>query len=384
MKTILFIILCSFQVLLGRAEDARIWIDATVNGNTAHFFFDTGCSDWFLFREGAERLGIAVTNLGNRIDTNTGHTGHNMKFTGFTPECSVHIRNTTLRTSFPVADGPPFKTSLGDGVIGWPSVTNSIVMIDGKAEIMLLLSHVPPDARDWLKLPVQTDASELELLIRKPNGKNSVLSIDTGLDEGIELRPDLWRNWKSSHTNQPTTLTGTYMFGPGLTVKEVAWAKEIAFGPLILTDVPVTEANSVDLLLGGEDYEATLGLAALKRLDLIVDPKNGVAYLRPKKEPPPHYNHNRLAALFLPRSIESSGSDLVAHVLKDGPGYAAGIRDGDILLKVNGQELTDLRDLERIKEIEDAKPSGTKETLTLKRGGKVFEVTVVLNDILKP
>ena len=61
---------------------------------------------------------------------------------------------------------------------------------------------------------------------------------------------------------------------------EVAWAQELDFGPLRLSDVPVTEANKRDVAWG---FSATFGLAALKRLDIVIDGPRGVAYLR---EPP--------------------------------------------------------------------------------------------------
>lgn len=149
-----------------------------------------------------------------------------------------------------------------------------------------------------------------------------------------------------------------------------------------MTDVPVIEDSSVDLGLDGEDYEATLGLAALKRLDLIVDAIHGVAYLRPKSEKPTPYKHNRLAVCFVPQDLE--GAKCVAHVLKSGPGYTAGVRDGDILLKVDGRKVASIGDLSSIGEKVQAQPQGTKIRLTLKRGTKVFDTSVVLNDILKP
>ena len=94
------------------------------------------------------------------------------------------------------------------------------------------------------------------------------------------------------------------------------------------------EAGSSDVALHSSPqtkYEATLGLAALKRLDIVIDGKHGIAYLRPKKTPPLPYQHNRLGADFIPQ--DSHNDDLIAHVANGSPAYEAGIRDGDILLK---------------------------------------------------
>lgn len=280
MKTIFIIISCCLPVIIARAEDNRIWVEAKINSKTAYFIFDTGYSGYYaLFRNAAERLGIAITNYIDPNDTNR-------LYTGYTPECSLQIRDETLNAPFRIVDLPPVLTNRlsADGLIGWHCITNSVVMIDAETQTVLQFSHVPPDARDWLKLPLQAGAPVLRLLVSNPGGKKSVVVVDTGSDSGIALRSDIWRNWRLSHTNQPATLTEKYSWGPGKTVREEAWAKEITVGPLILTDVPVVEANSVDRSMGGDSYEATLGLAALKRLDLVVDARHGVAYLHPKND----------------------------------------------------------------------------------------------------
>jgi hypothetical protein len=256
------------------------------------------------------------------------------------------------------------------------------VVIDAEAQKMELLDKVPVDTTGWVKLPVQTGVDYLRLEVPKANGKKSVILIDTGSTLGIKLRPDLWQEWKSSHTNQPMTLTANYMWGPGLLVSEEMWAKKIAFGPLTLTDVPVTESSSVDLGIGGADYDATLGFAALKRLDLIVDPINGVAYLRPKNDKPPAYPQNRIGAVFLPR--DQNATEWIARVLKNGPAYAAGIRDGDFLLSVDGRQIHNWHDYINIGKWVKELPAGTKISLSLKRGGKVFTASIVLKDILGP
>jgi S1-C subfamily serine protease len=127
--------------------------------------------------------------------------------------------------------------------------------------------------------------------------------------------------------------------------------------------------------------EATL--AALKRLDIIIDGKRGIAYLRPKRTPPLPYLHNRLGADFLPAN---SSDDLIAHVVNGSPAYEAGIRNGDVVLKEGDRDVTKWRtDTNPPPEIRPVQqPAGTKLELTLKRGGKIFKTTAVLRNILPP
>src|SRR5208283_2607688 len=110
-------------------------------------------------------------------------------------------------------------------------------------------------------------------------------------------------------------------------------------GALLLTDVPVGEANPAQFTLGAAGYQASLGLAALKRLDMVVDGGHGVAYLRLRRADAPPYEHNRLGAVFVPPEVHQN--DLVAHVVPHGPAYEAGIRDGDVLLKIDKLDVTE-------------------------------------------
>jgi predicted metalloprotease with PDZ domain len=119
-------------------------------------------------------------------------------------------------------------------------------------------------------------------------------------------------------------------------------------------------------------------------LECLIDGKGGVAYVRAKKTSPPPYSHNRIGAVFVPSEAPGSG-ELVAHVLTDSPAYAAGVRDGDKLLKIDGHDLTkwntdpDLNDLINFQDSERSRIS-----CTLSRGDKTVELVIVPRRILGP
>jgi S1-C subfamily serine protease len=146
------------------------------------------------------------------------------------------------------------------------------------------------------------------------------------------------------------------------------------------------EANPTDVALGSSpqaQYQATIGLTALKRLNIIIDGNHGIAFLRSKQTPPLPYEHNRLGAVFVPPDMQSD--HIIAHVIVGSPAYEAGIRDGDVLLKEGEQDVTNWRDPKiKINSPFREQPAGTKLELTLKRGDKVFKTTAVLRNILPP
>ena len=174
-----------------------------------------------------------------------------------------------------------------------------------------------------------------------------------------------------NHTTTMTTFETYHTAQDNFLITEQAWAKNISFGVFGITDVPVEGANPNDIASGtstNTQFEAILGLAALRRLEIIIDNKNNVAYLRPKKTPPLPYGHNRLGAVFAPKYPNTNN---VAYVATGSPAYEAGIRNDDILLnqEANGSF---------------EQPAGTKISFTLKRGNKIFKTTAVLRNILPP
>jgi hypothetical protein len=208
--------------------------------------------------------------------------------------------------------------------------------------------------------------------------------VDTGFAGGVKLSPPLWRDWKAAHANQPFTVRGYYNPVAGLVVAEESWATGIAIGSLVLTDVPVMEADKADVVLGSSRNQVTLGLAALKRLNFIVDGKRGVAYFLAKKTPPAAYEHNRLGAVFIPLNLQSD--DLIGHVVKGSPAWEAGIRNNDVLMSIGGLDVTKWRTDPNILPLSRfwESPPGSKRELTLKRGRKIFKVNVILRQILVP
>jgi len=278
-----------------------------------------------------------------------------------------------------------------DGYVGWGIVSHKIIKLDASNQKFTFLRKVPKEAAGWRKFSLRKDWGILALDTENPNGGKGVILVDTGSVSGVGLAPQKWREWRAAHLTQPARLILGYMVQPGLMVREQAWSDELSLGSLKLTDVVVEEADSWSLDKTRTEHAATLGMTALKRLDLIVDGKRDVAYLRPKRTPasPPSFEQDRVVLVFVPRSVQSD--ELVAQVLDGSAPYVAGIRDGDVLLKLDQRDVPTWRADPGEKwsaEIGDPflTPSsnnlpGTKLELTLKRCGELFNATIDLMEI---
>ncbi len=369
-------------VVAVHADDERILMDAKINGQPVRLAFDTGSGTPFLLTStAAQKLNLKVTTPPPDARVGPGQT-----LVGWTDLQKLDLGSGIVETCFAILNVPTNLTPNFDGVMGWPAVSNNVISLDCANQSFGFLTNAPGEVSGWIKCRIRLNQPNSDLTLEVPgeNGPGEIISLDSGTAYGVKLNRKRWRQWKAAHAYQRMTLIAYYTPNPGLVVSEESWADKISLGLLTLTDVPVTEANSSDVELhrsSTAQYEATLGFAALKRLDAVIDGIHGVAYLRPKNSPPLPYEYNRLGAVFVPKNLQSH--DLLAHVIKDSPAFEAGIRNGDVLLKIGERDVTNWRDDPNVK-IDSPfcdQPSGTKIELTLKRGGKIFRTIVTLKDI---
>jgi hypothetical protein len=360
--------------------EERIWLQAEVNGKPVKMALDTGAEATALFRETATRLGLHVTNPPPGTAIGPGQVPM-----GQTEICDFKVLGTTLQTQLGVVDLPTRMRTQTEGVVGWPNLGGDVFEFNAASTELSGPRTVPDKVRDWLKLGLVTNASALILEIPGPKTNVGSLLIDTGNQDGLALAPGLWREWTNSHPQRARTLIAYAGLGTGISVHEVAWADEIALGPLVLTQAPVHEADPHELVLASENFAALLGLAALKRLDLVVDRSNGVAYAHLATIPAWPYRHNRIGAVFTPADLQR-GQDLIACVLPGTPAYEAGVREGDILQKIDNLDVTEWRTNPAVMPLGRffEQPAGTKITLKLKRGTEAVQAVVTLRDLLGP
>ena len=382
LRVILIAVISCLGLASVEADDERLFIDAKVNGQPVRFALDTGMGFPFvLFPETAQKLNLEITSGTNTVSN--GRVEIPLKETA--PQ-NVDFGCTNLNTPLLVLEIPSFLRPGVDGALGWQALSNNIVSLDCATHTLSLYTGGTKELRDWTKCRIHSDGI-LTLELRANDGHNVLIALDSGSADGVELNSGEWRDWYASHAGQPMTLDAYYTPMAGLVVSKEGWARKISLGTLTLTDVPVIPVDSNQAALNSSSqarYVATLGFIALKRLDIILDGIHGVAYLRAKKTPSLPFEYNHLGAVFVPHDLQSD--DLVAHVIANSPAYDAGIRDGDILLKIGDLDCTQWRTDPNVLPLSRffTRPSGTALELSLKRDDKVFKTTAVLQNILPP
>ncbi|MDB6066332.1 MAG: hypothetical protein JWR26_2540 [Pedosphaera sp.] len=367
-------LLCGIGV--GRGEE-RIWLQSEINGKTVRLAFDTGANYSILTESAAERLGLKVHMPSDGMKMGA----PDIIAIGISEKCSLLLGTNLAQDVFAVLRFPKEVAKLEDfdGLVGWQRMKNSIIFMEPSLNRMTILGSLPKDAGTWIKFPISANLDILALEEPIKGRHKPVIVLDTGDSDGVSLSPNGWREWKAIHSSQQATLTRYYTPNVGVLVKEVVWADRFSIGPLELADVPLMEASPGEVQAAALPYyQATLGLAALHGMEIIIDGKHGMVYFRPTKRPAPPYKHNRLGAVFV---ADGSGTkDRKGSVIDGSLAYLAGVRNGDVLLQI------DHIDIEKADAVRGRfdEPAGTKMELTLKRGERVFTTSVELKNIIGP
>ncbi len=369
------VLLSAAACTAGAAQD-RITIPAKINGEAVQLTFDTGAQYHVLFHRAADRLGLKVTPPPADYTPPPGLvTG------GVVEPCRLEIGTSAAQVGFRAVKIPAFLRPGADGVLSWHGLTDTIIAIVWDRKEAGSLAAVPEPARRWLKAPLRPKDWMLGVTLAGEDGQEQAVYIDTGFSSGACLSGKRWKQWLAEHPDEPVTLEASYSPAHGLAISEVRWADRLVFGPLVLRGVPI---RKVEPALEGlfPKLEAVLGLFALTRLDVVLDGKDQCIYLHPNPHPKTICDYNRLGAVFCPRDLQSA--DLLARVLDASPAHRAGIRTGDVLLRIDDLDATRWRTDPKVLPLARfwARPAGTRLRLSLRRDGKPYEAIVELEGIL--
>jgi hypothetical protein len=368
------LVLCLFQPALA-ATGPKILVEARVNGQPVKLAFDTGAERTFLLQSTARRLGLAVTPPDPAAKAEPGRI-----LPATSEVCEFSLDRMTIRMTLPVYDLPEGISYDIDGVLAWYPLRDHIFRISLAADAVETVEGLPGDLTSWAKWTLGPH-KVLTIRTSESGGTPRTILFDTGSPSGVALNARRWQQWREEHRGAPATPVAFFVPGSGLLVREECWADRLDIAGFSVTDVPVLQGRPDGESVG---EEAMLGLAALLRFEILIDGAAGHLYTRAVATPPRPYNHNRLGAVFTPKNLDSQ--DLIGYVVEGTPADLAGIRNGDMLLRVGTLDVTKWRTDPRVLPLTRfwEQPAGTGLQLTLRREARQFECVVELRDILRP
>ncbi len=262
-------------------ETRVVFPKASINGHPARLDLDTGASSTVLFAARAGRLGLKSAEVSEPAPvTIAGQT--------LTAPLPMFRLPWYYRLAFITMKGPAL-----DGLVGWPEIRDNILVFDAERRTVRSVEQLPPETAGWLKLKLVPNRWLL-LEIPLAGGKTGTLEVDTGSPYGVEMPPGQWKEWRTAH---PKAAVASYLGGVlsfGIHFWHMAWADQIQLGPITVADVvvedmPADQGAYLQSNASGATAVWSIGVYALRRLDLVVDGKNGFAYVHPKAPPGPPF-----------------------------------------------------------------------------------------------
>lgn len=353
-------------------------MEVKIAGQAARLGLDTGSEATCLFDVGAKRLGLDVEPPPPDAKAAPGNV-----LPGRAQECDIQIGQNAVRTRLPVVTLPGYLKPEMDGLIGWDILSQVVVIIDTPRRRVSMRNQLPAEVSEWPCWTIRPGATRLIVEIPRQEQTPDTVMIDTGSPSGVMLAPRRWRAWVEAHPHQPATLDASFFPGVGIVVTEERWARVFGLDEMKIHEVPVSEYGAMIQHAPDERHAATLGLRAVRRLSWVIDASNGKLYFTSHGPPlgPNRYEYNRLGAVFVP--VAGQGDALVARVVQGGPAHRAGIRQDDILLRIDDLDVTKWRTDPRVLPLSRfwSRPAGTALRFGLQRHGKTFDVSAVLEDI---
>ncbi len=379
-NVLLVALLTALTAVDTNGAENRIWINGQIDNSPVRLFFDTAATHSVLFRRTADRLGLKITERPPGVQNEPGMA----PVGGWTDPCRLSLDGLTFNERFAVIDLPPSVDTEAEGALSWRRMADAVLVFNPKEATLWISNAIPSAAKDWTKFALRKDSQILGFQAEASADEKYSIYIDTGSEGGVEVNTQTWNRLLSEEPEPRITLVAYYTPGAGLMVAEEIWVKKLTVGRLEIRDVPVRRENAVVSGALMPDHAATLGLYAMKRINVVVDYSNEAVYAHANVDPAPPYPQNRLGAVFVPRSERDA--TLVAHVAKGSPAEEAGIDNDDVLLRLGGLDATRWQTDPRLRPLGRfwQQAAGTKIELTLRRGATDYETVVTLRDILNP
>jgi hypothetical protein len=307
----------------------RIVVPATVAGHATEVILDSGASATTLDRKFARSIGLPE---GQKIDgLGAGGPVQAELLTGVT----VEVGGMTLKNmSVAVIDLGPIERSIGrpiHAILGREFFNSAVVSIDWTN------SKIKVSAPQHFTAPAQAAAVPLQ---RKGPFHTIPVSIDAGptvqalLDIGnggsLSLPPDYWRS-RANLAQLPFAESQLGGVG-GLHSARLVSMPKVTLAGQTFDRVPTVLSDT-----GSSDEPAQMtnvGIGLLKQFRVDLDLGHDRIYLAPRNDAPA-FEHERTGIRF-----ERSDAGLrVAFLSPQGPGAAAGLKVGDMIVAVDGQKV---------------------------------------------
>ena len=255
-----------------------------------------------------------------------------------------------------------------DGILGMDFLQNYVVSMDFDNQTLTIGDRVPEDAtRGATTVPLTRMAKNsvgIPAVLNKT--LRLMLMIDSGDTSSVSVNKGNWDNVANPKAKTQRHFRGM-LENPAAETLRVTVEVEVASH---------TYPNLLCSRWPREDATSSLGLAFLRRHVAIFDFPNGVLYLQPGQ----HFHDADEADMSGLHLLREGGRTFVHSVDEGSPAAAAGIKAGDVLVRLNGESVPakTMRDIRQQLRAMD----GAEVALELLRAETLLNITFRLRRVL--
>jgi len=340
------------------------------------FIFDTGGAD-IVTPPIAKQLGLKVE--GNLPGTGAGEGVMEGGFTHITQlDVGSASVNNQLFIVFPLdtlgsVEGFPLP-----GMVGYEVFRRFVTRIDYGAKTITLIDPKYFDPKD-AGMPIHFNFNgHIPEVMGTFEGLPAKYDIDTGSRSELTLtKPFTEKNGlRASHPKGVDAVDGWGVGGPSTAY--VTRGKTMTIGPIEIDNIVAGMSTQDKGAFAGSDYSANVGGGILKRFVVTFDYDHQLMYLKPLLGPVADTGTFDRSGMWI--NVADVGFKIV-DITKGGPAEAAGLKAGDVIMKVDGTLALDIHLYDLRQRLRDDRP-GTVVSFTIKRGAKTKTVKVTLRDLI--
>jgi hypothetical protein len=353
----------------------HIYGDVSVNGKTYTFIFDTGGVNLVTPRV-AKELGLKSEGKMEGNGAGSGHMDVGLTKIGALRLGAAEVKD-QLFAVMPLDTLAPAEGQDMPGMVGFETFRRFVTRFDYGARTLTLISPDAFDAKDaGTAIPFKFNGNTIEINATY-QGIAGNYTVDTGARSSLTLSApfaaayDLYRG-----ASTVDAITGWGIGGPSRS--RVLRGQALTFGPVAVEHPIVEVSTDAKGAMADPSLAGNIGAGILKRYIVTLDYNHQVMYVKPVTAPVDDLDAFDRAGLWINQSPEGFA---VIDVTKGAPADQSGLKQGDIIVGVNGQPATSLKLYDVRKDLRDEAP-GTVVTFTVRRGDSQSTVPVTLRDLI--
>jgi len=367
-----------------KTTDHAIIVEATVNNANVSLMFDTGFS--------------GSVALNNNIDIGKPTGTMNLQdFVGVFQVPTVKVKSLKLGgkqidpTGMEAVLQPMGRMSFSynahaDGIMGFEVIHRNITQINFEHSKFVFLPKtydinklVPDNKKTFMckLLPIGHQSMEME--VKTKNGGTLTLALDTGnsfyatTHKDVLERLGLWKvDQKPKYMKQSGVASGSVD----------SWSARLKDMTIFGAPVPDSVWDIIDRPSSSAEGDGTVGFGFLKNFNITIDYEKRRIFLEnfTGKMADEFVGEVGIGATY----VKERQGVLIYDIVPEGPADRAGIKEGDMLLTIDGQDL-DKEDTLRIDRMLEGKVGSKVKIVISQRGGAVkrleLERALLVNEV---